>query len=91
MSNVLKQSSHYLEMQHGVSIVDGHTKNGVEGTNKNILGLLKALVHEGALESELSDPICRLLVLFVMNYKVISDTGFRPTDLMFGSKDGMYL
>ena len=87
-SKVVEQLTKYLGIHHIFSLVDRHESCGVEGTNKQILRHVKALVID---KSTWSDDINLTLVLFVINDEVNSETGVLPLDAMFGSSNGPYL
>ena len=90
-SNVIKQLNKYLGMNHVFSLVDRHESCGVEGSNKQILRHVKALVMDQRSESTWSEPVDLALTFFVINDEINSETGCRPMDAMFGSSDGPYL
>ena len=90
-SNLIKQLNKYLGINHLFSLVDRHESCGVEGSNKQILRHIKALVMDQRSESTWSEPVDLALVFFVINDGVNSETGCHPMDAMFGSSDGPYL
>ena len=90
-SKVIAQLTKYLGINHVFSLVDRHESCGVEGSNKQILRHVKALVTDDNSDSTWSDDLNLALVFFVINDQVNSETGCRPLDVMFGSSDGPYL
>lgn len=90
MSDVVKQLNEWLGIRHKVSLVDRHESNGVEGSNREIIRHLRALVHDFREEKRWSDPSVLCLVQFTLNDSVHSETGVRPFAAKFGSEDAMY-
>jgi hypothetical protein len=50
MSQMVASLNSWFGIRHKVSLVDRHESNGVEGTNKQLLRHLRALVHDERLE-----------------------------------------
>ena len=70
--------------------MDRHETNGEEGTNKQLLRHLKALVHDERLVQRWSDPTIICLITLALKDAINSETGVRPFDAKFGSEDGPY-
>ena len=90
MSGVVQQLNQWFGIRHVVSLVDRHESNGVEGSNKQIIRHLTALVHDTRSEKRWSSPTLLSLILFAVNDAVNSETGVRPMDAKFGSEAGTY-
>ena len=91
MSDMVQQLNKWLGIKHVASLADRHESNGVEGSNKRLLGHLKTLVHDEWVVKKWSDPTILCLVTFALNDAISSETGVRPFDAKFGSEDGPYL
>ena len=89
-SDVLKHLEDYFGIQHRFSLVDNHTSNGVEGSNKKILRHLKAMVMETRMVKEWSNPTILALVEFFLNNTDNSEIGMTPYHLNFGTLDATY-
>jgi hypothetical protein len=78
----------WLGVRHRFSLVDRHESNGVEGSNKQILRHLKALVHD---ERILKNWVSALpMVQYMMNSSLNSETSLVPFEAHFGSVDAPY-
>ena len=86
-SKVIAQLTRYLGINHIFSLVDRHESCGVEGSNKQILRHIKAIVTDENSDSTWSDDVNLALVFFTMNNEVNSETGCPPLDVKFGSSD----
>ena len=92
MSEAAKQLNAYLGIRHVFSLADQHESNCVEGPNKQLLRHLRTLVYDTRTINRWTDLTVLCMVLFfVINDTVHSETGFRPLDLKFGSDDGQYM
>jgi hypothetical protein len=91
MSEVMQHLLKWIGMKHRVSLVDVHTSNGVEPTNREILRHLKALIYEERLLTQWSKPSVLPLIKFIINSHVSSQTGYPPYQLRFGDRDMLYL
>jgi hypothetical protein len=90
-SNLTEQLEKMYGVKHIFSLVNRHESNGVEGTNKQILRHLRALVHEERIVEQWSSPTVLPVIFFIINSHVSSETGLSPFEAHFGSDDATYL
>jgi hypothetical protein len=89
-SDVISQVNKYYGIQHLVGLVDRHESNGVEGTNKQILRHLRALVHDERIVTQWSSPTVLLIIFYLLNSHVSTETGLAPFHAHFGSDEATY-
>ena len=89
-SKAVEELNKWLGLRHVVSLVDVHTSNGCENTNRLVIRHLRALVADLRLKEMWSDPMLIKLVQFHMNSLVSSEAGLAPFVAMFGSADETY-
>jgi exodeoxyribonuclease-3 len=68
-----------------ISIVDRHQSNGVEGTNKQILRHLRALVHDERMKNKWSHPSILKMIEWIINSVDNSEVGITPIHARFGT------
>ena len=90
MSEVISHLNRWFGIHHRVSLVDRHESNGVEGTNKQVLRHIKAIVFDERLAHQWSHPTVLKWVEYVLNSFVNSETGVSPYCATFGSFDEKY-
>ena len=89
-SEVIAQVHAWFGIKHVFSLVDRHESNGVEGTNKQILRHLRALVADERVNRIWSDPSVLPLVEYMINSSVSSETGITPFEAHYGTRAGTY-
>ena len=90
-SEVVAQVLKWLGPKHVISLVDVHTSNGVEPTNREILRHLKALIYDERILSRWSHDTVFPIIKFLLNSHVSSETGMEPFRLRFGDRDKIFM
>lgn len=90
-AEVIIHLTKWLGINHALSLVDVHTSNGVEASNREILRHLKALVYDERMISQWSKPTVLPIIKHMINGHVSSETGYSPMTLRFGDKDSLYM
>jgi hypothetical protein len=86
MSQVISSLNSWFGIHHRVSLVDRHTSNGNEESNKEILRFVRALVAEERIADRWSSPSVLGWCNLLLNTFVNSETGHSPLELTFGSQ-----
>ena len=91
MAKAVELLNKYLGFKNQkVSLVDRHTSNGVEGTNKQILRHIRALTMEERIADKWSSPIVLPLIFFIINSSWNSETNMIPYHAHFGTAEATY-
>jgi hypothetical protein len=90
MAGAIKELNEWLGLRHKVSLVDVHTSNGCENTNRQIIQHLSALVNDLRMKEEWADPKIISLIQFHFNSSLSSEAGIEPFKALFGSADETY-
>jgi hypothetical protein len=80
----------WFGITHVFSLVDRHESCGVEGTNKQVLRHLQAIVQDRRVKEIWSAPEVLSLIMYHLNSEVHSETGYKPMELQFGSVASVY-
>ena len=89
-AGLTQQLNEWFGVQNVFSIVDRHESNGVEGTNKQIIRHLRALVSELTVKDRWSDVEIIGLITYILNSHISSETGFNAYQLHFGRQEKIY-
>jgi hypothetical protein len=89
-SKAVMELNKWLGVRHIVSLVDVHTSNGCENTNKQIITHLSALCSELRVKDKWDDPKILALIQLHFNGQISSEAGITPLQAMFGSVDDIY-
>jgi hypothetical protein len=85
MSQTLIELHRILGQERLISLVDRHESNGVEPTNKKILGFLRTLMQDLRPKHQWSDPINIGLIEHACNSMVHPETGYTAFEMKYGS------
>jgi len=85
MSQAVEQVNKWFGIHHRVSLVDRHESNGVEGANKQALRHLSKLFMTERIKEEWSSPHNVGWASFIVNKYDVSESGYSPYDLTFGT------
>ena len=89
-AHLLAHLTEWFNNQQIFSAVDVHESNGVEGTNKQILRHLRALVTEKRFKDRWSDLEVIGLIAYILNSNISLETGCCAYELHFGRSDNIY-
>ena len=89
-ANLLKYLHEWFGNEQMFSVVDRHESNGVEGTNKQILRHLRALVTDKRFKDRWSDIEVLGLITHMLNSHESSETKFSAYELHFGRSEKIY-
>ena len=91
MSEVVSQLNKWLGIRHKVSLVDRHESNGCEGSNRQFLRHLKALLADTRLHNEWSsDEVLPIINFEMASYPTRETGGYTPFQLKYGTQDAAY-
>ena len=80
----------WMGAEQVIAIVDRHESNGVEGTNKQILRHLRALVHDERMKKNWSHPSIIKMIEWTINSVDNSEVGITPIHARFGTEAATY-
>ena len=89
-SQAIKELNSWLGLRHKVSLVDVHTSNGCENTNKQIIQHLSTLVNDLRVKNHWANPKIISLIQLHFNSAHSSEAGIIPFQALFGSADSTY-
>jgi exonuclease III len=89
-SKAIQEVNEWLGVRHVVSLVDVHTSNGCENTNKHIITHLSALCNDLRIKDKWSDPKIIALIQLHFNGQISAEAGITPFEAMFGNADDTY-
>jgi exodeoxyribonuclease III len=90
MSQAVSDLNKWIGLRHTVSLVDVHTSNGCENTNRQVVQHLSAMVSDLRLKHSWSDPMFISLLQFHFNSSLSREAGIAPFHAMMGSADEVY-
>ncbi len=90
MSKAVKEVNDWLGIRHKVSLVDVHTSNGCENTNRLVIQHLSTLVSDERLKDKWCDRLILSLIQFHLNSSLNAEIGVEPFKATFGSADSDY-
>ena len=89
-SKAVEELNKWLGIRHVVSLVDVHTSNGCENTNRQVITHLSALCNELRVKDKWDDPKILALIQLHFNGQVSSEAGITPFQALFGTADDTY-
>ena len=89
-SKAVAELNSWLGVRHKVSLVDVHTSNGCENTNKMVIQHLSALCNDLRCKDKWTDPKIIGLIQLHFNGSISAEAGITPFQALFGSKDQTY-
>lgn len=89
-SKAIQEVNHWLGVRHVVSLVDVHTSNGCENTNKHIITHLSALCNDLRIKNKWSDPKIIALIQLHFNGQISAEAGITPFAAQFGNANDTY-
>ena len=89
-ADVCQHLHKWLGMDQQFSIVDRHTSNGVEATNREILRHLKALIYDERVLHQWSSPTILPIITYIINSTFSSEAGIIPMEGKFGTHNKTY-
>ncbi len=90
MSTAVAELNLWLGLKHKVALVNVHTSNGCENSNRQIQQHIKTIVHDLRIIDQWADPMVLALVQHHFNSSVWTETNYRPFSMMMGSADDLY-
>lgn len=91
MSEVVQHLNRWLGVRHKVSLVGRHESNGCEGSGKQYIRHLKALVSDERIAHKWSDDTVLPLINFELaSYPTTETGGYTPFQLKYGTRDAAY-
>ena len=91
MAEVVQSLMKWLGVRHKVSLIGRHESNGCEGSVKQFLRHLKALISDERLVHRWSDDTVLPLINFELaSHPTVETGGFTPFQLKYGTLDARY-
>jgi len=91
LSDVVTKLNNWFGIRHKVSLVDRHESNGCEGSNKQFLRHLRALLADTRLHDHWSDDEVMAIINFEMaSYPTSETAGYTPFELKYGREDATW-
>ena len=91
MGEIVSKLNNWLGIRHKVSLVDRHESNGCEGSNKQFLRHLRALLADTRLHDQWSNDEVMAIINFEMASFPTEETGgYTPFELKYGREDAQY-
>ena len=87
-NEIVETLNKWVGVRHKFGLVERHESNGVEGTNKQVLRHLAALVLDERMLKRWRELLPA--IQFMLNSVVNSETGVIPFEAHFGSQDFVY-